>query len=181
MVPASQSSENEIVRRAQRREVEAVTQLYQLHVREIYRYCLFRVTDEAVAEDLTEEVFLNMLEALPRYVDRGIPFVGWLYRIARARVVDYHRRRARRQTDELTETLADATPGPEDQAIRHAEIHGLKQAMAQLSDDYHTVLQLRFMEGYGLEETARQMGKTIGATKVMQHRALRQLAQLLKK
>jgi RNA polymerase sigma-70 factor, ECF subfamily len=122
-----------------------------------------------------------MVEALPHYVDRGVPFVGWLYRIARARVVDDYRRRARRQTDELTETLADATPGPEDQAIRHAEIHGLKQAMAQLSDDYHTVLQLRFMEGYSLEETARQMGKTIGATKVMQHRAMRQLARLLEK
>jgi RNA polymerase sigma-70 factor (ECF subfamily) len=181
MVPAGNSSEKALIERAQRYEAEAVAELYKLHIGEIYRYCLFRVTDEATAEDLTEEVFLNMVEALPHYVDRGVPFVGWLYRIARARVVDDYRRRARRQTDELAETLADATPGPEDQAIRHAEIHGLKQAMARLSDDYHAVLQLRFMEGYGLEETARQMGKTIGATKVMQHRALRQLAQLLKK
>lgn len=181
MVPASQSPDSDLVRRAQRREVEAVAQLYRLHVGEIFRYCLFRVTDEAAAEDLTEEVFLNMVEALPGYVDRGIPFVAWLYRIARARVVDYHRRRARRQTDELATTVADPTPGPEDQATWRAEIHGLQQAMVQLSDDYHTVLQLRFMEGYGLEETARQMGKTIGATKVMQHRALRRLARLLEK
>ena len=181
MVPAGNSSEKALVERAQRYEAEAISKLYQLHVGEIYRYCLFRVTDEATAEDLTEEVFLNMVEGLPRYVGRGIPFVAWLYRIARARVVDYYRRGARRQTDELTETLADATPGPEAEAMRRAEIHDLRQAMARLSDDYQTVLQLRFIEGYSVEETARQMEKTIGATKVMQHRAARQLARLLEK
>jgi RNA polymerase sigma-70 factor (ECF subfamily) len=181
MVPASQSPENDLIRRAQRREVEAVAQLYQLHVGEIFRYCLWRVTDEPAAEDLTEEVFLDMVEALPGYVDRGIPFIAWLYRIARARVMDYHRRQARRQTDQLTTALADPTPGPEDQAAWRAEIHGLRQALLQLRDDYRTVLQLRFVEGYALEETARQMRKTIGATKVMQHRALRQLARLMER
>jgi RNA polymerase sigma-70 factor (ECF subfamily) len=181
MVPAKQSTESDLVRRAQQREVEAVTQLYQLHFGEIFRYCLFRVPDEAVAEDLTEEVFLNMLEALPGYADRGVPFVAWLYRIARARVVDYYRRQARRPAEELTATLSDPAPGPEDQATWRAEVHGLQQAMVKLSDDHRNVLQLRFTEGYRLEETARQLGKTIGATKVMQHRALRQLARLLER
>jgi RNA polymerase sigma-70 factor (ECF subfamily) len=130
---------------------------------------------------LAEEVFLNMLQALPRYVDRGIPFVAWLYRIARARVVDFQRQRARRGTEALVNSLADAAPGPEAQAASRAEVRELKRAMAQLSDPYQMVLQTRFMEGCDLEETARRMGKTVGAIKVLQHRALRRLAELMKK
>ena len=183
MVPASHSTETEnaLIERAQRFEPEAVAELYRRHLGEIYRYCLFRIGDEAAAEDLTEEVFLNMVQALPRYTDRGIPFVAWLYRIARARVVDYQRQRARRPTEALADTLADAAPSPEMQALAHAESRELQAAMARLSDHYQMVLQLRFIEGCDLEETARRMGKTMGATKVLQHRALRKLAEWLEK
>jgi len=183
MVPASHSTETEnaLIERAQRFEPEAVAELYRRHLGEIYRYCLFRIRDEAAAEDLTEEVFLNMLQALPRYTDRGVPFVAWLYRIARARVVDYQRQRARRPTEALADTLADAAPSPEMQALAHAESRELQAAMARLSDHYQMVLQLRFIEGCDLEETARRMGKTMGATKVLQHRALRKLAEWLEK
>jgi RNA polymerase sigma-70 factor (ECF subfamily) len=181
MVPATHLPEKALIERAQRYEAEAVAELYRRHLGEIYRYCLFRIGDEAAAEDLTEEVFLNMLQGLPRYTDRGIPFVAWLYRIARARVVDYQRQRARRPTELLADSLADAAPGPEAQAVSSAEVRELKRAMARLSDPYQMVLQLRFIEGCGLEETARRMGKTMGAAKVLQHRALRKLAELMEK
>ena len=183
MVPASHSNENEqaLIARAQRYEAEAVAELYRRHLGEIYRYCLFRVGDGPTAEDLTEEVFLNMVQALPRYVDRGVPFVAWLYRIARARVVDFQRQRARRGTAALLDSLADGAPGPEAQAASRAEVRELKRAMAQLSEPYQMVLQMRFIEGCDLEETARRMGKTVGATKVLQHRALRKLAELVEK
>lgn len=178
MVPADKS-EHDRIERAQRRDAEALTELYHLYVAQIYRYCLFRVMDDAAAQDLTEEVFLDMVESLPHYVDRGAPFAAWLFRIARNRVVDYYRRQAHRQTDELTENLQDAAPGPEAMAVQHADSQTLRQAMAKLTEDYRLVLQLRFVEGFNVEQTARQMGKSVGATKVMQHRALRQLARLL--
>src|SRR5436190_10665333 len=181
MVPASHSNDDEkaLIKRAQGFEPEAVAELYRRHLGEIYRYCLFRIGDEAAAEDLTEEVFLNMVQALPRYTHRGIPFMAWLYRIARARVVDYQRQRARRPLEALADTLPDAAPSPETQAIAHAEVRALQAAMARLSEPYQIVLQLRFIEGCGLEETARRMGKSVGAAKVLQHRALRKLAGLL--
>jgi RNA polymerase sigma-70 factor (ECF subfamily) len=178
MVPADQS-EHSLVQRAQQRDPEALAGLYHRFVGQIYRYCLFRVTNDAAAQDLTGEVFLDMVESLPHYVDRGAPFAAWLYRIARNRVVDYYRRQARRQTDQLTEALQDAAPGPEALAVQQADTQNLRQAMAKLTEDYRLVLQLRFIEGQNLEQTAQQMGKTVGATKVMQHRALRQLARLL--
>ncbi len=138
-----------------------------------------RVSDQALAEDLTAEVFLKMLEALPRYVYYGVPFVAWLYRIAHDRVVDYRRRQARRQVEELSEGLVDGRPEPEDQALGQAETSQIRNAMAGLRGEQQTVLQLRFIEGHSLQETARRMGKTTGAVKAMQCRALRQLARKL--
>ena len=179
MVPAD-PSEPTLVRRAQERDPEAVSELYRRYVGQIYRFCLFRVSDEATAQDLTEDVFVNMLESLPRYVDKGAPFVAWLYRIAHARVIDYYRRNARRPVAELTDSLVDHTAEPEALAAQNADMQQLRHAMPQLSDDYRLVLQLRFVEGYDVAQTARNMGKSVGATKVLQHRALRQLARLLK-
>lgn len=178
-MPANHSSEETLIQRAQQGKADAVAELYHLHAGEIFRYCLFRVGDQATAEDLTEEVFLNMVEALPRYVNQGAPFAAWLYRIAHHRVVDYHRRMVHRQTEALPENLMDGASDPEDQAIHQAEIRRLKNALARLDDEQQTVLQLRFVEGYSLEETARLLGKTVGAIKARQHRALRQLAQTL--
>jgi RNA polymerase sigma-70 factor (ECF subfamily) len=179
MVPAD-PSEEWLVQRAQRHDPEAVSELYRRYAGQIYRFCLFRVSDEATAQDLAEDVFLNMLESLPRYVDKGRPFVAWLYRIAHDRVVDHYRRRARRPSEELTESLLDHTPGPEVVAALNADIQQLREAMPLLNEDYRLVLQMRFVEGYDVSQTARNMGKSVGATKVLQHRALKQLARLMK-
>jgi RNA polymerase sigma-70 factor, ECF subfamily len=179
MVPAEQS-DYALVRRAQEHDADAVAELYRRYSGQIYRFCLFRLSDEASAEDLTEDVFLNMVESLPLYVDRGLPFAAWLFRIAHHRVADHYRRQARRQTDKLEDSLPDSQPGPEAVAAQNTEVLRLRQAMAQLSEDYRMVLQLRFVEGVDLAQAADSMQKSVGATKVMQHRALRQLAKLLR-
>jgi len=178
MAPAEQS-DRDLIQLAQRHDTEAVAQLYRRYSGQIYRFCLFRVGDEAAAQDLTEDVFLNMVESLPRYEDRGAPFSAWLFRIAHHRVVDYYRREARRPMAELKDTLPDSQPGPEVMASLNADAQRLSRAMGQLSYDYRLVLQLRFVEGFDLAHAAVTMQKTVGATKTMQHRALRQLARLL--
>jgi RNA polymerase sigma-70 factor, ECF subfamily len=178
MVPAD-PPDHTLVRRAQQHDPDAVSELYRRYAGQIYRFCRFRVADEASAQDLTGDIFLNMVEALPRYVIRDTPFAAWLYRLAHDRVVDHYRRLGRRPTADLSESLPDGTPGPEVLAIQHASAERLRAAMTQLSDDYRLVLQLRFMEGYDLAQTAQTMCKSVGATKVLQHRALRRLAQLL--
>ena len=179
MLPAD-PPDQVLVERAQAHDSGAVGELYRRYAGQIYRFCLFRVSDEATAQDLTADVFLDMLEALPRYVNKGRPFGAWLYRIAHDRVVDYYRRHARRPSEELTESLMDQAPGPEAAAALNADLQQLRAAMPLLSEEHRLVLQLRFVEGYDVEQTARILEKSVGATKVLQHRALKQLALRLK-
>lgn len=171
--------EQQLIQRAQAGNAEAVAELYRRHAPAIFRYAFFRVNDQTAAEDLTGDVFVEMMQALHRYTERGAPFAAWLFRIARARIVDYHRRHARRPTETLSETLADHAPSPEMQATTQAETHGLLAAMQILTDEQRTVIQLRFVEGHSLETTARLMRKTLGAIKALQHRALSRLGRHL--
>jgi RNA polymerase sigma-70 factor (ECF subfamily) len=178
-VPTDQSSETALVRRAQGGDADAVAEIYQLHSPAIFRYFYFRLPDREAAEDLTGAVFLQMIEALPRYEDRGLPFAAWLFRIAHDRLVDHHRRSAYRQSGSLSEQVEDAAADTEGLAMRSHEEQGLRALISELTGEQRMVVQLRFIEGYNLQETAEVMGKSPGAIKALQHRALRQLARKL--
>ncbi|MEO8396016.1 MAG: sigma-70 family RNA polymerase sigma factor [Chloroflexota bacterium] len=167
------------VRQAQHGDASAVETLYQHHIEAIYRYIYYRVSSQRDAEDLTAEVFVKMVEGLSGYRFTGAPFEAWLYRIASARVIDYHRRNRRRPESDLDESLADTSIHPEDQIQRRQEIETLRNALRQLSDDEQTLLILRFVEHRSHIEAADIMGKTPTAVKAMQHRALIRLAGLL--
>lgn len=174
-------SELTLVQRAQEGEAAAVAELYERHSSTIFRYFLFRAPDRATAEDLTGEVFVKMVEGLPHYQERGVPIMAWLYRIAHDRLVDYHRRSAVRQTEALSDDLESEAPGTEAEALGRAEIQHVLAFMQGLTEDQRTVVQLRFMEDYSLEDCARVLGKTQGAIKAIQHRALRQLGKKLRR
>jgi RNA polymerase sigma-70 factor (ECF subfamily) len=178
-VPTANAKGEALIRRAQEGDAEAMAEIYQLYAPVIFRYFFFRVNDQATAEDLTGEVFLDLVKALPRYVERGIPFTAWLFRIAHARLVDHHRRARHRQTEELSESLTDHASDPEAEAVDRAQTRRLDEAMMALTDEQRLVIQLRFVEGFSLEETAQTMRKSIGAVKALQHRALRELARVL--
>ena len=178
MPPTDHSEEIALIRRAQQGDADAAAELYHRHASAIFRYLLFRVSDQAIAEDLTGEVFLRMTECLPRFSDRGAPFAAWLFRIAHDRLVDY-RRAAHREAEELSESIVDGAPDPEAQAATQMDAHQLAELIATLTDEQKTVIQLRFVEGYSLEDTAQLMSKTVGAIKALQHRALQSLARKL--
>ena len=165
-----------LIQRAQAGDAQAVAKLYEGYAPAIFRYLYGRVSIRAVAEDLTAEVFLKMVEGLPRYVDRGLPIGAWLFRIAHDRLVDYFRRSSQRQHEPLSEMLVDETDGTETAALRQVEVRTLFALFNGLTDEQRLVLQLRFIEGYSLEYTAGLMQKTIGAVKALQFRALRHLA-----
>ncbi len=179
-VPTTDAKGEALIRRAQEGDAEAMAEIYQLYAPVIFRYFFFRVNDQATAEDLTGEVFLDLVKALPRYVARGIPFTAWLFRIAHARLVDHHRRAAYRQTEELSEALVDHASDPEGEVVDRAGTRRLEEAITALTDEQRMVIQLRFLDRFSLEETAQAMGKTAGAIKALQHRALRELARILK-
>jgi RNA polymerase sigma-70 factor (ECF subfamily) len=176
--PTDHSEESALIRRAQQGDADAAAELYHRHASAIFRYFLFRVGDQAIAEDLAGEVFLRMTEGLPRFSDRGAPFAAWLFRIAHDRLVDYHRA-ARRQTEALSESLIDSTADPETQAAIQMDSRQLTGLIMALTDEQKTVIHLRFVEGYSLEDTAQLMNKTVGAVKALQHRALQNLARKL--
>ncbi len=179
-VPMTDANREALIRRAQEGDAEAMAEIYQLYAPVVFRYFFFRVSDQATAEDLAGEVFLDLVKALPRYVARGIPFTAWLFRIAHARLVDHHRRTAYRQTEELSEALVDHASDPEGEVVDRAGTRRLEDAIMALTDEQRTVIQLRFLDRFSLEETAEAMGKTTGAIKALQHRALRELARILK-
>lgn len=180
-VPAPNSSEQDLVHRARGGDADAVAELYRLHAPAIFRYFTFRTQDRATAEDLTGAVFVKMVEGLPRYQERGAPITAWLFRIAHDRLVDYHRRLVHRQTEPLSEALEAEGSGTEAQAMERSEMQRVQALVASLTDEQRTVIQLRFVEGYNLEDCARRLNKTTGAIKALQHRALRQLAEKLER
>ena len=174
-----ESSEIEqLIIRAQQGDDEAITRLYETHAPAIYRYVLYRVPDDE-AEDLTAEVFVKMMEALPRYEVTGAPFEVWLYRIAAARIADYYRQRKRQPQAVLSETLSTDDPQPEEHLLAKQEIRRLRDALTHLTDEQQTVLVLRFIERKTHEEVAAVIGKSVTAVKSIQHRALSRLSTLL--
>jgi RNA polymerase sigma-70 factor (ECF subfamily) len=169
---------NRLIQLAQAGDERAFAHLYEAHIDLIYRYVAYRVPVED-AEDLTAEVFLTMVEGLPGYQLTEAPFEAWLYRIAAARVADYHRRAKRRPEVELTDTLAESEDIPEEALLLRQESDELRRALGQLSEDYQNVLLLRFVNQLSHEEVARMLSKSVTAVKSIQHRALTQLANLI--
>lgn len=173
-------SVEKLIIRARTGDTDAIAQLYEEHVDKIYRYIAYRVPD-GDAEDITSDVFINMVESLPKYTYTGAPFEAWLYRIASARIVDYYRKNKRTTIVELDERLKSDSQQPEDRLITKQEQINIRAKLRLLGDDQQTLLLLRFVERKSHEEVAEVMGKSVTAVKTMQHRALKQLAKLMGK
>jgi RNA polymerase sigma-70 factor (ECF subfamily) len=181
MIPASPHSPipAETVRRAQAADPHALSAIYERYSAGIYRYIYFRVGgDPELARDLHADVFLRMLEAIGSYEDRGWSIGSWLYRIAHDRTIDTLRRRGRQQTTALDD-WSEACAGPEEDLERNARRETVRRAIAQLPETQRRVLTLRFLYDLSLQDTADQMGRSVGSVKALQHRAQQALARLL--
>jgi RNA polymerase sigma-70 factor (ECF subfamily) len=145
----------------------------------VYRYIVSRVQRPADAEDLTQHVFVKALEALPRYESRGIPFGGWLFRLARNAVIDHVRtRHDHAELDSIIEwTHGDA--GPDEIAVVRQELDAVGAALAGLTDDQREAIALRFFAGLSARETAEAMGKQEGTVRGLQFRAIAALRRQL--
>ncbi|MCU0495114.1 MAG: sigma-70 family RNA polymerase sigma factor [Chloroflexaceae bacterium] len=172
------STDNELITRAKASDPNALATIYERYSPGIYRYIYYRVGDAEVAEDLRAEVFLRMLESMDRYEDRGWPISAWLYRIARDRTIDLLRRQQKRPHLPL-EAWSDLCDGPEgtvDVQMAREELH---RSLAHLTEHQRMVIWLRFIENFSVQEVAQRLGRTEGAVKALQHRALQTLARVL--
>ena len=145
----------------------------------IYRYIVSRVHSPADTEDLTQLVFVKALEALPRYESRGIPFGGWLFRLARNAVVDYTRTRHEHADLDAVIDHGAGGPGPEDVALIRQQMDAIGAALAALTDDQREAIELRFFAGLSAREAAGVMGRQAGTIRGLQFRAIAALRRHL--
>ena len=145
----------------------------------IYRYIVSRVHSPADTEDLTQLVFVKALEALPRYESRGIPFGGWLFRLARNAVVDHTRTRHEHADLDAVIDHGAGGPGPEDLALIRQQMDAIGAALAALTDDQRQAIELRFFAGLSAREAAGVMGRQAGTIRGLQFRAIAALRRQL--
>jgi RNA polymerase sigma-70 factor (ECF subfamily) len=147
----------------------------------VLRYCLARLSSRELAEDVTQEVCIAVLSALPRYRDQGRPFVAFALGIASHKVADAYRAAGRRRTvsDDVLPDRADPAPGPEELAMRSADVLLAQRLLERLPEQQREVLLMRVAGGLSAEETASALSMTPGAVRVAQHRALAKLRGVL--
>ena len=168
-----------LVRLASQGNAEAFGKLYDIYLDTVYRYVYYKVRGSAEAEDLTAQVFLKAWEAMPRYRFREVPFVHWLMRLARNAVID--RYRTARTHEGLDERQRSPELDPQAEYLREEGAKDLVEAVRRLPEEYRTVITLRFMQDMSYQELAELMGKSPGALRVIQHRALLALRKLLER
>jgi RNA polymerase sigma-70 factor (ECF subfamily) len=166
---------------AQRGNVDAIGALYDQHHQALFRYIWLRVGEHALAEDLTGDVFVRMLAALPRYRPAQATFRAWLYRIAHNLLVDHYRKEGKRTPAPLqqAENLSAGDETPLTLFEQKLTVEQLRQALAALEQTQREVVTLRFLSGLSLQETAVVLGKTEAAIKAIQHRGLAALRSAL--
>lgn len=171
--------EIELLERLRRGERAALGSVYDSYSPAIYRYLYRRVGNQRLAEDMAGQVFLKLLEAVHRGQLWNSSFSGWLYRIAHNLVVDHYRKHGNHTVVELEEWLESEGGGPEREAEQRLRLDRVRRALHDLTEEQAQVILLRFGEGLTNQEVAEIMGKSEGAIKGLQHRALNALRQLL--
>jgi RNA polymerase sigma-70 factor, ECF subfamily len=158
---------------AAQKDTACFADLYELNFERVYAYVVKRVRDRAEAEDVTAEVFHQALANLKRFEWRGIPFAAWLFRIAANLLSDRWQRSGREVADEAgVIESAPVSPAEIEEVERRATLFRLVDA---LPAEQRRVVVLRFVEQKSIKEVAKEVGKTEGAVKQLQFRALSSL------
>ena len=171
-----------LVDRAQQGDREALEELYLIHFDRIYSYLHVSVGNRHDAEDLTTQTFLKMLESIGKFRWRSAPFSAWLFRIAHNLAMDHFRANRRWQPqEEVPEPEPDESTSAEAGALQAIGRRSMLELIDELSPEQQQVLTLKFVFNFGNAETATILGKTEGAVKSLQHRALASLQKQLAK
>lgn len=164
-------------------DAEAFGQLYDHYVTGIYRFIYYRVNSVSLAEDLTSDTFARALRSIRSYTWQGKDFGAWLTTIARNLIIDHHKS-SRARLEMVTETIPDkptGTGGPEADVLATLTNESLMKAVNALPDDQRDCILMRFIQGLSITETAAAIGKTEGAVKQLQLRAVRNLAKTVER
>jgi RNA polymerase sigma-70 factor, ECF subfamily len=172
----------ELVERGKRGDRDALEELYLLHFDRIYSYLHMSVGNRHDAEDLTTQTFLRMLESIQRFKFGTAPFSAWLFRIAHNLAMDHFRANKRWQPEEnVPEPRDSEEPSAEAGALQRIGEQSLLEMIEGLSHEQQQVLTLKFVFNFANGEVATILGKTEGAVKSLQHRALASLQKQLER
>jgi len=177
----SADDERERIDRARAGDLDAQAWLFDEHYARVYGYLRSRLREPADAEDLAMEVFMRMLDALPRYSYRGVPFISWLMRIAANLAKDYYRERGpAARTVSLADYLeVDAGADPAERVELQLSIAEISGAMEHLTELERDVIRLRYAAELSIAETAAALDKSENNIKQLTHKALVKLRKAL--
>lgn len=172
--------EIELVQKAQRGEKESFGALYEMYLPKIYRFVYLKVSHKSDAEDITHQVFVRAWENIGSFRFQGFPFSSWLYRIAQNAIIDFYRTsKPSLSIEETNESDLGRNDSGETAFDAKKEVRKVMEAIKKLKPDEQSVIIMRFVDELSNKETALALGKTEGAVRVIQHRALKQLRKYI--
>jgi RNA polymerase sigma-70 factor (ECF subfamily) len=167
--------------RAAQADRRAFDRLYRRYVERVYSYAFYRLADHHDAEDVTERTFLAALAAIDDFTEQGASFRAWLFRIAHNAIANAHRSRRRRPTAPISAAENHPASGADPAGVvaRADDGRAIRAALARIPDDRRQVIILRFVDGLSAREIGAVLDRSEGASRVLLHRALRDLAREL--
>ena len=175
MTQATESEERLLIEAAQN-DPSRFAELYEQHFHRVYAYVARRVRDRAEIQDLTAHVFQQALANLGKFKWRGSPFAAWLYRIASNAIADQARQKVRESIDQPTHSSENSTATDLEEVERRARLFS---AVDKLPEDQRRVIGMRFADEKSIREIAEEIGRSEGAVKQLQFRALENLRNRL--
>ena len=170
-----------LVERAAGGDTEAFGRLYDIYADRIYRHIYYRTSSLEDARDLTQEVFIKAWRGLPKYKRTKIPFLGWLFTISHNRVIDYYRTKKYHAYPNNEIIMEDRENSPEKLAEEQFTQQEVRRAILQLSEDHQQVILMSFIEGFEYSEIAAVLNKSEGNIRVIVHRALKRIREIMDK
>ncbi len=171
--------EEKFVKKAKKGDAEAFGFLYDKYLDAIYRFIYLKLDNKADAEDLTQQVFLKAWENIDSYEIKNFPFSSWLYRIAHNLVIDYYRANSNHPQVGLEMADKNENEDQNDFIEKKLQILSVKEALKKLPQIQQSIIIMKFIEEFSNKEIAQILGKSEGAIRVLQHRALKQLKKYL--
>ena len=175
------TNERTLLERAKQYDEAALGELYDRYAPRVYNYIYRRMGDAHLAEDLTGDVFVRVIQAIQAEHFWHTSFQAWLYRIAHNLVVDYYRQQPPAVELELEESMLVSEDNLDTTVAKRLSNQRIRAVIHNLTPTQQQVLALRFGEGMTAREAAEIMNKNVGAIEALQHRALAALRRILSK
>lgn len=164
-----------------KKDPSAFAELYDLYVEKIYRFVYFKINNKEEAEDITSSVFLKVWSYIIEYTEKEIEsFSGLIYRVARNSIIDFYRERGQKKQEgmEVLEIM-QAEEKNYTQADASQEVEKIMKVIRKMKQDYQEVVLLKYVEDLTTAEIAEILGKSRTGVRIMLHRAMKKLKELL--